>query len=91
MSSSPGGEHASLGELAEICESRSCEDLMSGDISVHSIQPDILRESRLEICHEIDQSHIIIGSEISRSPDLLELRVRSDDHRIDLHLVRTKI
>lgn len=83
--------HTHLCKLAEIRELRSCQDLISRDITIHTIQTDILWKKSLEVCHEVYQGLIIIWSEPSISPYIFELRVRSDDHRIDLHLIWSEV
>ena len=83
--------HADFCELAKIGKLRSCEDLICRDISIHTIEPEILRKHTLEVCHEIDKSHIIIRGESSVSPYRLKLRMRCHNHRIYLHLIRSEI
>ena len=83
--------HADFCELAKIGKLRPCEDLICRDISIHTVEPEILRKHPLEVCHQIDKSHIIIRGESSSSPYRLKLGMRCDDHRIYLHLIRSEI
>ena len=83
--------HADFCELAKIGKFRSCEDLICRNISIHTIEPEILRKHPLKVCHEIDKSHIIIRGKSSFSPYRLKLGMRCHNHRIYLHLIRSEI
>ena len=60
-------------------------------ITIETIESDIPWNHDLKICHEIDQSHIIVWNISSRSPYSLKLRVWCHNRRVDLDLIRTKI
>jgi hypothetical protein len=91
MTGDPSSSHRDLSDLAEVGNAGSCEDLMRRDISIHAVESDILRDHSLELCHEWYEEIVLIGDKFSPFPHLGEFRVRSDDERVDLELIWTKI
>jgi hypothetical protein len=73
MSGDPASPHRDLSDLTQIREPRTCEDLMRWDITIHTVESDILRDHTLELGHEWDEYIILIWDEFASFPDLREL------------------
>ena len=79
--------HEVLGDLSQVCQVRSVQDLLGRDISIHTIETAVVGDHRVQIDHEFNQSLVVICLKFSPLPHLGQFTFVGHNHRIDLDLV----
>ena len=91
MSSDASCSHSYLRDLPQIGNLGSCKYLRSRDITIHSIEPNILRNQSLDLSHKRYKCRIIIWDKFSSLPYFGEFWVGRHNQWIDLEFIRAKI